>query len=113
MKPHRVFVIWNHPLFYESLRLILNNMQIEWLGASSSPIEARAEILVHKPDTVLVEDEVNGNFSNRILDLFDSNPMSMRIFRLNLADNNLQIYHQEQRTVLQAEDLIRLITDEK
>jgi DNA-binding NarL/FixJ family response regulator len=112
MSTHRVFVIWSHPLFYESIRLLLKNNHIEWLGASCSPIEARAEILESKPDTILVEDEENGSLSIGLINLFESNPM-LRIFRLNLADNNLQIYHQEQRTVLQAEDLIKLITDEE
>ncbi len=113
MNTHRVFVIWNHPLFYESIHLLLKNMQIEWAGASCSPIEAQAEVLARKPDTILIEDEADGSFSKHLIDLFETSPVDMRIFRLNLSDNRLQIYHQEHRTVLQAEELIQLITDGK
>jgi hypothetical protein len=33
----------------------------------------------------------------------------MRVVRLSLADNELKIYHREQRTVGRAEDLLHLV----
>ena len=43
------------------------------------------------------------------MQLFESSKNGIRVFRLNLANNILQIYYREQKTVLQVEELLQLI----
>jgi len=111
MDSHRVFVIWTHPLFLESLRLLLQNATIQWIGSSSSSEKEYAEIQRLKPDTILMEEEENGSTPANVIDLMETSSANTRVFRLSLADNDLKIYHRENRTVLQADDLLNLILE--
>ncbi len=109
METHHVFIIWHHRLFYEALQRLLKSAGIECLGASRDSAEAFSQIVQLRPDTVLVEDEETGAAFPGVMDLLEANPPQMRVFRFSLTDNLLRIYHQEQRVVLQAEDLASLI----
>jgi DNA-binding NarL/FixJ family response regulator len=109
MNAHRVFVIWNHPLFYESIRLFLQHTNVECIGACQNMDEAISQINNLHPDTILVEETESGDTSRRVIDLIESSSINLRIFRLNMNDNDLKIYHREQMTVMQAEDLVHLI----
>ena len=111
MNSRRVFVIWIHPLFLESLRLLLQNANIQWIGSSSLCDQEFAEIERLNPDTILVEEEENGKIPANLIDLMEASSTNVRIFRLSLADNDLKIYHREKRTVLQADDLLNLIRE--
>jgi hypothetical protein len=111
MKSHRVYVIWIYPLFLESLRLLLRNTDIEWIGACGTSENEYAEIHRLNPDTVLVEVEESGNLPGNVIDLLESGATDIRIFRLSLANNDLRIYHREKRVVMQAGDLLNLIRE--
>ena len=106
----RVFVIWNHPLFYESLRLLLNHPDIEWAGATSDYASALAQTERLQPDTILVEEGEDG-LPAQALELLKTSPCELRIISLNLSDNQLNVYYRELHTVVQAEDLLHLIID--
>ena len=45
----------------------------------------------------------------RVIELIETSSMNVRIFRLNMNNNELKIYHREQIMVMQAEELIHLI----
>ena len=109
MNKHRIFVIWNHPLFIESVRLLLRSEDIVWLGSSSNFEEAILAIEAQYPDTVLIEEAESGSIPAKMLELLETSSSNLRIFRLNLSSNDLKIYHREKKTVLQAEDLLDLI----
>lgn len=109
MNAHRVFVIWNHPLFYEAMRLFLQHTSVEWIGACQYMDEAISHIAKLHPDTILIEETENGDTSARVIELMETSSINVRIFRLNMNDNELKIYHREQITVMQAEDLVHLI----
>jgi hypothetical protein len=108
---HRVFVIWNHPLFFEFIRLLLEKANVRWIGSSHGSDHKFAEIHQLKPDTILVEEEEDGNIPTTVLELMETSAANIRIFRLSMADNDLKIYHREKKTMLQAEDLLNLITE--
>ncbi len=106
----RVFVIWVHPLFYETLRALLNHSSIEIAGASSSYQAARAEIETLRPDVVIIEEMDDESTSQpEIFRLLDESRWVVKIVRLNLQDNNLWVYQREQKTIGQVEDLLKLI----
>ncbi len=109
MNTHRVFIIWSHPLFLASLRLLLQHADIDWIGASRYIQEALTAISCLKPDTVLIEEGENDPVITNVIEIFENSMTNMRVFRLSLADNNLKIYHQEKRTDVQANELIQLI----
>lgn len=108
MAARRVFVIWTHSIFYESVRLLLNHPEVELAGASSDYVAAKDEILSLQPDTILIE-EVSNGARTEVMEILETSPWSVRIMGLSLADNKLSVYHREQRTVGQAGDLLRLV----
>ncbi len=109
MATRRVFVIWSNPLFHESLRLLLNHPEVEWVGATSDHAAAHDQIVSLCPDTILIEEEEGGNAPAETLEILEASSADMRVIRLSLVDNELKVYHREQRTVGRAEDLLRLI----
>lgn len=109
MAARRVFVVWSNPLFHESLRLLLNRPEVEWVGATSDHAAAHDQIVSLCPDTILIEEEEGSNAPAAALEILEASSADMRVIRLSLADNELRIYHREQRTVGQTEDLLHLI----
>jgi len=109
MNAHRVFVIWKHPLFYEAIRLFLQHTNVECVGACQHMDEAIPQIKTLHPDTILVEETEQDDTSMRVIELIETSSMNVRIFRLNMNNNELKIYHREQIMVMQAEELIHLI----
>ena len=113
MATRRVFVLWTHALFYDSLRLLLNQPGIEVVGTTSDNLAARDQIAGLQPDTVLVEEDEGENGPEEILRMLEASPAGMRIIRLSRADNELKVYHREKRIVGKADDLLRLIQNEQ
>jgi DNA-binding NarL/FixJ family response regulator len=111
MAARRVFVIWTHPIFRESVRLLLNHPDIEWVGATSDIAIAKDQVSRLRPDTILFE-EVEGNVLAGMVELLEASPWHMRIFGLGLVDNQLRVYQREELTICQPEDLLQLIRGE-
>lgn len=107
----RVFVVWTHPIFHESVRLLLNHPEVELVGATSDYVAAQHEILGLQPDTVLVE-EPGGSLRAEVMGILEASPWTMRVIGLSLEDNSLSVYHREQRTVAQRDDLLQLVLSE-
>jgi len=108
MATRRVFVIWTHPLFHESVRLLLSHPGIEWVGATADHAAAREQIVRLRPDTILVEEEESG-VPPEALEILEACSWKVRVVGLGMDDNRLIVYRREQRTVAQAEDLLHLI----
>ena len=110
----RVFIIWTHPLFHETVCLLLGHPQIEIVGTNSEYAAARGEMETLRPDTIIIEETgekeapTDTKVSWEILEHSSWNP---RVIRLSLDDNELWVYHHERRTMKKSEDLLRLIQD--
>lgn len=111
MAIRRVFVIWTYPLFYESVRRLLQHPDIEWVGATSDRAAMQAQIVRLCPDTILLEAETSRDAAVDVVRLLEVNPATTRLIQLSLTENELTIYHREQKTVRQADDLLRLIQE--
>ncbi len=109
MSKHRIYVLWNHPLFDEAVRLLLQRAGIEWAGSSCSLEDGLHSIEQLRPDTIFVEGGEEGGIPDKVMHLLASSTYRVRLFRLNLADNILEIYYREQRTVLQVDELLQLV----
>lgn len=104
-----MFVIWTHPLFHESVRLLLKHPEVEWVGATSDHAAVRGQIASLHPDTILVEVEEDQHASAETLEILEASSSEIRVIQLGLVDNQLTVYHREHRTVEQPSDLLRLI----
>lgn len=111
MSTHRVFIVWTHPLFHEAVGLLLKHPKIEIVGSNSDFKTAHKEILEIQPDTIIVEEGGKG-IPKDILKYLGTYPWNLRVTFLNLNDNQLNMYQHEQRTMVQAEDLLHLILSE-
>lgn len=108
METRRVFVFWTHPLFYEAVRLLLDDPSIDLVGAISDYVSAQQQIMKLQPDTIIVE-ESEGDRFGEILVFLKNSPAGARVIGLNLLDNQLFVYQRERKTVGQADDLLRLV----
>lgn len=104
----RLYILWTHPIFRESVQRLLKHPEIDWVGANSDYSNARKEIKKLQPDTILVE-ETGGGENPEMLEIFENSPWDVNVIGLNLSDNRINIYHRAQQWVGKAEDLVRLI----
>lgn len=104
----QVFIIWSHPLFHESVRLLLKHPDVEIIGATKDYVTARDEISRLKPDTVIVEETGLGAHEEALL-ILQSNPYVNRVIGFSLDDNTLSLYHHQECIVARAEDLLDLV----
>ncbi len=111
MAVKQVYVIWTNPLFRETVHLLLDHPDIELVGMHSDYTAALENILVIKPDTIVVE-EVEGVLPQEIRNFLESYSWDAHIVGFNLYDNTLSIYHHEQRVVSQSDELLHLITSD-
>ncbi|MEJ2708413.1 MAG: hypothetical protein P8074_12430 [Anaerolineales bacterium] len=108
MSSRSIYVIWTHPLFLESVRLLLNHSDIEFVGANSDYAAAQSEILSIRPDTILME-EFNDERQNQVMQILEACPWDVLVILISLRNNQLNMYHHEQRTVGRADDLLHLV----
>ena len=102
-----------HPLFHESVRMLLNHPHVEWVGATSDYQRAPVQILELRPDTILIEeDPLDASKYFELVDLMKATTWELRVISLNLDDNHLKIVHYEQGLVDQAGDLLNLVLKE-
>jgi len=109
MSSKSVFVIWTHPLFLTSIRMLLKHPEIDWLGSTSDYTNALDMISNLKPEIIIIEEEQEGKTSIRLMKNMESHHLDFFIIGLNLNDNKLNVYHHQKQKVLKADDLIHLI----
>ena len=107
----RVFIKWVNPLFHDTLRALLGHPEVEIVGNSADYEAALASIEELQPDTVIVEEteDTAQNVATLILQVFESRSWCPRVMRMSLQDNDLWVYHREQWTVNDRDELIQII----
>lgn len=108
--PKRLFMVWTSPIFRDSVHLLLNHPDIEWLGMTSNYVSAQEIIHELHPDTIVVE-ETKGGIPSKLIELFGKESTILRLISVSLDDNRLQIYSRENWAVGEAGDLLRLILE--
>ncbi len=108
MAKHRVFIMWTHPLFSETVGRLLGDAEVEIVGGSSNLAAGLEEIGRLQPDVVIAEEDPSGAPAEAIVAL-KAGPAEMLILGLNLSNNALQVYRREQRTVADPEDLLHML----
>lgn len=111
----RIFMLSTHPLFCEGVSALLHNKDgMEFVGRESDADRAIERIKELRPEVVIVD---TGNLacdaSSVMWRIFQEKEIS-KIIGLNLNDNKMCVYHEEQRPVQRVEDLMNAIeTDSK
>lgn len=108
MAVQQVFIIWSHPLFHESVRLLLRHPDVEIIGSTADYETARDDIERLRPNTVIVEETGSGTHVEALA-ILDSSRFAPRVIGFSLEDNKLNVYHRQESTVARAEDLLRLV----
>ena len=108
MAKHRVFILWTHPLFSETVGRLVAGADVEIVGGSSHTMAGLKEISRLQPDVVIAEEDPSGAPTEAI-EALKAGPAEMLILGLNLANNALQVYRREQRTVADPEDLLQIL----
>jgi DNA-binding NarL/FixJ family response regulator len=112
MTGRSVFVVWQHPLFFEAVRLLLNESSVSLVGATSDPVQARSQIEQLNPNVVILEhadDQPLEEEDRETMAILNAGP---HVIRLSLADNELNVYRRERRTIGKIEDLVNLLKND-
>lgn len=64
-----------------------------------------------QPDTILVE-EPEEHGANEALEILEASSWDVRVVSISLNNNRLSVFHREQKTVGQADDLLNLVLGE-
>lgn len=108
MAKPRVYMLWTHPLFSETVGRLLQGVEVDIIGGSSDPATGLEEISRLKPDVVIAEEGPSGSPTEAI-EILRAGPAEILVLGLNLSDNGLQVYRREQRTVADPEDLLQIL----
>ncbi len=98
-------------LVCEAVNVLLRREGIELLGMETNPEVALAQVRALQPNVVLVEgDGTNGDSTlmAALTRLVYENE-KLRIIRLNLTQQELNIYQQEHRQLVNTQDLLAAI----
>lgn len=111
MGPPRVFLIYMNRLVCEAMDVLLRREGIELLGMESDCPLALARVRALNPDVVLVEEDGAAGRANLMSDLarLAYEQVNLRIIRLCLTNEQLHIYFQEQRRLVDTADLVAAI----
>lgn len=106
----RIYIVWVHPLFCDTVRLLLTHPSIEIVGLSDDYEIATKDVAEHKPDTVIIEDTEESAVTRiKTSDIMNRFPETARIIRLSLKDNELWVYRHERQSITNIEDFLRII----
>lgn len=109
----RIYIAWVHPLFRETVSLLLNHQAVEIVGTSNLMENALADIDRLQPDTVIVEEtEGNGEPHVEALQILKACPWKLRVIRMSLQDNELWVYHHQRRSLSSSEEFLRIIQED-
>ncbi len=108
MAKKRVFVIWTHPLFYESIRLLLNN-EVDLVGSTDDHAKGDREIAELKPELVIIETpEGLEDLGAETFSILQKGP---RVIHLSLENNELSLYLRQHKTMDEPSDLMQMILE--
>lgn len=108
----RIYIVWVHPLFCDTVRLLLTHPLIEIVGLSNDYEIAAKHVAELVPDTVIIEDTEESAVTRiKLSEVIGHFPETERIIRLSLKDNELWEYRHERQSITNIEDFLRIISD--
>jgi DNA-binding NarL/FixJ family response regulator len=110
VNPPRVYLIGVNRLVCEAVNALLHREGIELVGMEMDSDLALAQVRALQPDVVLIESD--GESDTSILSALTwlvYKKENLRLIRINLTNAELHIYHQEQRRLINMQDLLGAI----
>jgi DNA-binding NarL/FixJ family response regulator len=106
----RVLVLWENPLFFDAVRLLLRQPGVTLVGATSDH-EALSDLARStKPHVVVIEKTGLKNKDEKLaLSLLKE---ELNVIFLSLDDNDLDFYRSHHHTEASVDDLFNLIWEE-
>ena len=110
MNSPRVYLIGVNRLVCEAVNALLRQEGIELVGMETDSDLALSQLHALKPDVVLIESD--GNSDTQVLAALARlayKKENLLLIRINLTNEELHIYHQEQRRMINLQDLVGAI----
>ena len=107
----RIFLICVNRLVCEAVNVVLRREGFDLVGLETDPQTALAQVRALNPDVVVVEgngDDTDAKLLTGLARLAYEH-VNLRIIRLSMIDEQLHIYHQEQRRMVTTQDLVMAI----
>ena len=106
----RVYILVSHPLLGRGIESLLRQeATLEIVGQTTDPEEAVEQIKSLQPDVLVVDREgCDTACTLKMLRLLNED-IRPRVIGLDLNENSLWIYREEQRTVSEVKDLLEAI----
>lgn len=106
----RVFILSCHPLFSKGVEtLLLQQQGFDIVGRESDLDSAIIRLKELHPDVIILDMGVPGGDYGPLRSRILNESQGVRIVGLNLENNTFSIYHEEQRTLHQVQDLMQAI----
>jgi DNA-binding NarL/FixJ family response regulator len=106
----RIFIVWVHPIFRETVRLLLKHPAIEIVGLSADRQTALAEMETLKPDTIIIEEAEDIVLTHsEVAQFLDACSWESRVIRLSLQDNEVWLYQQQRQSISSSEEFLQVI----
>jgi DNA-binding NarL/FixJ family response regulator len=106
----RVLVLWENPLFFDAVRLLLRQPGVVLVGATSDH-EALSDLAMStKPHVVVIEKTWPRDKDKTLA--FSLLKKDLNVIFLGLDDNELDFYRSHHRTEASVDDLFSLIWEE-
>ena len=108
MDPPRVFLICVNRLVCEAVNVLLCREGFVLIGMETDPDNALAQIRALNPDIVVVEGDdasPEPRWLSALMQI-EYEQANIRIIRLNITNEQVHIYHQEQRRLVNTQDLV-------
>ena len=110
MNSPRVYLIGANRLVCEAVNALLHREGIELVGMETDSDAALAQVRALEPDVVLIESD--GKSDTSVLSALTRlayQKDKLLLIRISLTDKELHIYHQEQRRLINMQDLVGAI----
>lgn len=113
MESPRVFLVCLNRLVCEAVHVLLRREGFALIGMETDLDHALEQIRALNPDIVLVEGDGAEPETHWLTSLmeFAYERANLRIIRLSLTNEEMHIYHQEQRRLVNTQDLVEAIRE--
>lgn len=106
----RIFILSSHPLFSAGVETLLcDETGLEFVGREADADRAIELIKQLKPDVVVLDTNYAKCNADPILMRIFQEQLEIQVIGMNLQDNRICIFHEEQRIIHQVEDLRQAI----
>lgn len=108
----RVFMLASHPLFSQGVESLLRGKaSLKVVGRETDAGRAAKQIRKLKPDVVIIDTKDLASAPFHVVTKLLQQEDGIKIIAMNLENQTIRVYHEEERTVLCVDDLVAAIAE--